>query len=76
MMPRVAWSARTPTELRSAERTLAILTAGGLAAVAIYFATTTETGRNLLGVTTSDLSTFTYRHRRRPLYPFETDATY
>ncbi len=31
---------------------------------------------NTPGVTSSDLSTFTYRHRRRPLYPFETDATY
>jgi hypothetical protein len=27
-------------------------------------------------VTTADLSTFTYRHRRRPLYPFEPDAQY
>ena len=26
---------------------------------------------NTPGVTSSDLSTFTYRHRRRPLYPFE-----
>jgi microcystin degradation protein MlrC len=31
---------------------------------------------NTPGVTTSDLSSFTYRHRRRPLYPFETNATY
>jgi len=31
---------------------------------------------NTPGVTTSDLSTFTYRNRRRPLYPFEADATY
>ncbi|MBX6771730.1 MAG: M81 family metallopeptidase [Chloroflexi bacterium] len=31
---------------------------------------------NTPGVTTSDLSFFTYRHRRRPLYPFEKDATY
>jgi microcystin degradation protein MlrC len=31
---------------------------------------------NTPGVTTSDLSRFTYRHRRRPLYPFEMDATY
>ncbi len=31
---------------------------------------------NTPGVTTADLSTFTYGHRRRPLYPFETDATY
>jgi microcystin degradation protein MlrC len=26
------------------------------------------------GVTTADLTTFTYRHRRRPLYPLEPDA--
>lgn len=31
---------------------------------------------NTPGVTTSDLSTFTYHHRRRPLYPFEPDAIY
>jgi microcystin degradation protein MlrC len=31
---------------------------------------------NTPGVTTADLSTFEYRHRRRPLYPFERDATY
>jgi microcystin degradation protein MlrC len=31
---------------------------------------------NTPGVTSSDLSTFTYHHRRRPLYPFEPDATY
>ncbi len=31
---------------------------------------------NTPGVTSSDLSTFTYHHRRRPLYPFEEDATY
>ena len=31
---------------------------------------------NTPGVTTSDLSTFTYHNRRRPLYPFEADATY
>src|SRR5712692_3146665 len=31
---------------------------------------------NTPGVTTSDLSTFTYRRRRRPLYPFEPDAEY
>lgn len=31
---------------------------------------------NTPGVTTADLSTFDYRHRRRPLYPFEPDATY
>jgi microcystin degradation protein MlrC len=31
---------------------------------------------NTPGVTTSDLSQFTYTRRRRPLYPFETDATY
>ena len=28
------------------------------------------------GVTTSDLSFFDYKSRRRPLYPFEADATY
>ena len=27
------------------------------------------------GVTTADLSTFTFRHRRVPLYPLEPDAT-
>ncbi|HEY3061827.1 MAG TPA: M81 family metallopeptidase [Chloroflexota bacterium] len=31
---------------------------------------------NTPGVTTSDLSTFEYTRRRRPLYPFEPDATY
>jgi len=31
---------------------------------------------NTPGVTTSDLASFSYTHRRRPLYPFETDATY
>lgn len=31
---------------------------------------------NTPGVTTSDLSRFTYRRRRRPLYPFEADAEY
>ena len=31
---------------------------------------------NSPGVTSADLSTFDYRHRRRPLYPFEPDATY
>jgi microcystin degradation protein MlrC len=31
---------------------------------------------NTPGVTTADLSTFDYEHRRRPLYPFEPDATY
>lgn len=31
---------------------------------------------NSPGVTSSDLTTFTYRHRRRPLYPFEPEATY
>lgn len=31
---------------------------------------------NTPGVTTSDLSYFEYAHRRRPLYPFEKDATY
>jgi microcystin degradation protein MlrC len=29
---------------------------------------------NTPGVTTADLSTFTFRYRRRPLYPFEPDA--
>jgi microcystin degradation protein MlrC len=31
---------------------------------------------NTPGVTTSDLSFFNYHRRRRPLYPFERDATY
>jgi microcystin degradation protein MlrC len=31
---------------------------------------------NTPGVSTADLSTFTYNHRRRPLYPFEKDAKY
>jgi microcystin degradation protein MlrC len=31
---------------------------------------------NTPGVTTSDLSRFEYQHRRRPLYPFEPEATY
>jgi microcystin degradation protein MlrC len=31
---------------------------------------------NTPGVTTADLDFFAYRHRRRPLYPFEPDATY
>jgi microcystin degradation protein MlrC len=31
---------------------------------------------NTAGVTTSDLSFFTYHRRRKPLYPFEADATY
>jgi microcystin degradation protein MlrC len=31
---------------------------------------------NTPGVTTADLSFFTYKHRRRPLYPFEKDAKY
>ena len=31
---------------------------------------------NTPGVTTSDLSRFDYRRRRRPLYPFEPEATY
>ena len=31
---------------------------------------------NTPGVTTSDLSLFTYENRRRPLYPFEPEATY
>ncbi len=28
------------------------------------------------GVTTADLTTFTYRHRRRPMYPFEPDTSW
>jgi microcystin degradation protein MlrC len=31
---------------------------------------------NTPGAASADLSTFTYRRRRRPLYPFELDATY
>lgn len=31
---------------------------------------------NTPGVTSSDLSTFAYRRRRRPLYPFEPEASY
>lgn len=31
---------------------------------------------NTPGAAAADLSTFTYRHRRRPLYPFEPDAEY
>jgi microcystin degradation protein MlrC len=31
---------------------------------------------NTPGVTSADLSTFDYRNRRRPLYPFEEDAKY
>ena len=31
---------------------------------------------NTPGVTTSDLSFFDYRNRRRPLYPFEADGVY
>jgi microcystin degradation protein MlrC len=31
---------------------------------------------NTPGVTTADLSFFTYENRRRPLYPFEADAPY
>jgi microcystin degradation protein MlrC len=31
---------------------------------------------NTPGVTTSDLAFFPYRHRRRPLFPFEPDAPY
>ena len=31
---------------------------------------------NTPGVTTSDLSFFAYQNRRRPLYPFESDAAY
>jgi len=31
---------------------------------------------NTPGVTSANLSTFDYRNRRRPLYPFEEDATY
>ena len=28
------------------------------------------------GVTTADLTTFDYRHRRVPLFPFERDVAY
>ncbi len=31
---------------------------------------------NTPGVTTADLASFAYRHRRRPLYPFEPNAVY
>jgi microcystin degradation protein MlrC len=31
---------------------------------------------NTGGAASADLSTFSYRARRRPLYPFERDATY
>jgi microcystin degradation protein MlrC len=31
---------------------------------------------NTPGASSADLSAFTYRRRRRPLYPFEVDATY
>jgi microcystin degradation protein MlrC len=31
---------------------------------------------NSPGVTSADLSTFRYEHRRKPLYPFEADTTY
>jgi microcystin degradation protein MlrC len=31
---------------------------------------------NTPGLTTADLTFFEYQHRRRPLYPFEPDATY
>ena len=31
---------------------------------------------NTPGVTSSDLSSFAYRRRRRPLYPFEPEAEY
>ena len=31
---------------------------------------------NTPGASSADLSSFHYRHRRRPLYPFEPDATY
>ena len=31
---------------------------------------------NTPGAAAADLDTFTYQHRRRPLYPFEPDATY
>jgi microcystin degradation protein MlrC len=31
---------------------------------------------NTPGVTTSDLASFPYRRRQRPLFPFEPDATY
>jgi microcystin degradation protein MlrC len=31
---------------------------------------------NTAGASSADLSTFAYQRRRRPLYPFEADATY
>ena len=31
---------------------------------------------NTPGAAAADLTTFTYQYRRRPLYPFEPDATY
>ena len=31
---------------------------------------------NTTGVTTADLNFIEYKHRRRPLYPFEQEATY
>ncbi len=31
---------------------------------------------NSIGATSSDLSSFNYQHRRKPLYPFEPEATY
>jgi len=31
---------------------------------------------NTIGSTSADVHSFRYRHRRRPLYPFEMDTTY
>ena len=31
---------------------------------------------NTPGCTSADLSALTYRHRRRPMFPFEPEATY
>src|SRR6188508_130227 len=50
---RFLWTDRGERDLRSSERTLSALYAGGLLALAIYFATTTDAGRNLLGITTA-----------------------
>src|SRR5689334_14824779 len=50
---RFLWTDRGERNLRSSERTLSLLYAGGLVALAIYFATTTEVGRNVLGIATA-----------------------
>jgi microcystin degradation protein MlrC len=31
---------------------------------------------NTAGVTSADMASFAYKHRRRPLYPFESVATF